>query len=435
MSEESTNLKKQPDLNENEESNTWAKPFFTIWIGQALSLVGSRVGGFALVWWLTQESGGSATILAMATFVAMLPAVILGPFIGALVDRWNRQRVLLVADSLIAAFSALLAILALLDVIQIWHIYVLMFVRALGGTFHFAAMRASTSLMVPKSLLSRVAGMNQTLQGIMSIITPPLGALLMEVLELYMIMGIDVLTAAFAVVPLFFITIPQPKNNGHRDTEPQTVQTLLRDVREGIVYLWKWKGMVLLLIVASLLNGFINPGFSLMPILVKNYFGGGALELGWTESAWGFGMIAGGITLSVWGGFKRKIKTSLLGLIGMGIGLTALSLVPASLFWLALISLFVGGYFNPIANGPFFAILQEVVDPSIQGRVFTVISSVSGAAAPIGVLFAGPVSDQWGVQLWFFVGGIVTLLCAVVIRVTPSMMHLEDHRYEVEPAS
>jgi DHA3 family macrolide efflux protein-like MFS transporter len=324
-----------------------------------------------------------------------------------------------------------LAVLALLDYIQIWHVYVLMFIRALGGTFHWSAMRASTSLMVPKSQLSRIAGMNQTLQGLMSIVTPPLGALLMEVLPLHTIMGIDVLTAAFAIVPLFFIAIPQPDKPELQEQVSQPVRALLRDVREGLVYLWKWKGMVLMLVIAALLNGFVNPGFSLMPVLVKNYFGGGALELGWTESAWGFGMIAGGITLSVWGGFKRKIKTALLGLIGMGIGLTVLSLTPSSLFWLALVSLFVGGYFNPITNGPFFAILQDVVDPSIQGRVFTVIGSVSGAAAPIGMLFAGPVADMWGVQMWFLVGGIITLLCAFVIRVTPSMMHLEDHRYTV----
>jgi DHA3 family macrolide efflux protein-like MFS transporter len=276
--------------------------------------------------------------------------------------------------------------------------------------------------------------MNQTLQGIMNIITPPLGALLMEVMALHYIMAIDVITAGFAIVPLFLIVIPQPETALLADSEPQTLRILLRDVREGIVYLWKWPGMIFLLIVAAVLNGFVNPGFALMPVMVKNFFGGGALELGWTESAWGFGMVTGGLTLSLWGGFKRKIHTALLGLAGMGIGLTALSLTPPTLFWFGLISLFVGGYFNPIANGPFFAILQDVVDPAIQGRVFTVISSVSGAAAPIGMLFAGPVADRWGVQVWFLAGGIVTLLCAVVIRATPSVMHLEDHRYETVSA-
>ena len=110
MSEETTSNKKVT-ANSSAEDKKWARPFFTIWIGQALSLVGSRVGGFALVWWLTQETGGSATTLSLMTLVAMLPGVILGPFVGALVDRWNRRRVMIVADSLIALFSAGLAVL------------------------------------------------------------------------------------------------------------------------------------------------------------------------------------------------------------------------------------------------------------------------------------------------------------------------------------
>jgi len=188
----------------NERKNGWAVPFFTIWTGQALSLVGSQAGVFALVWWLTQRTG-SGTVLATSTMVAMLPGVLLGPFIGALVDRWNRRWIMIVADSVIALFSAWLAILFWADALQIWHVYVIGFVRALGGTFHHPAMQASTSLMVPDEQLARVAGMNQTLYGVMTIVTPPLGAFLMSILPLHWIMAIDVITAAFAIAPLFFV--------------------------------------------------------------------------------------------------------------------------------------------------------------------------------------------------------------------------------------
>ena len=242
---------------------SWARPFFTIWIGQALSLVGSQAGGFALVWWLTQESGGSATILALMTFIAMLPNVILGPFVGALVDRWDRRRVMIVADSAIALFSAGLAVLLWLNALQIWHVYVIMFVRALGGTFHFSAMQASTSLMVPKSQLSRIGGMNQTLRGALDIITPPLGALLMELIPLYAIMGIDVITAAFAVAPLFFIAIPQPPRRAVAEHPTlagrrSPVVVLLRDVWEGFGYIWHWTGLFIILLMATVLNMLAN---------------------------------------------------------------------------------------------------------------------------------------------------------------------------------
>ena len=101
---------------------SWARPFFTIWTGQALSLIGSRMGGFALVWWLTQASGGSATVLATMSLLEMLPHVLLGPIVGALVDRWSRRRVMIIADTLVAAFSGLLALLAWTNRLELWHL-------------------------------------------------------------------------------------------------------------------------------------------------------------------------------------------------------------------------------------------------------------------------------------------------------------------------
>ncbi|MGC9521578.1 MAG: MFS transporter [Anaerolineae bacterium] len=409
----------------DEDNRNWARSFFTIWIGQALSLVGSQMGGFALVWWLTGASGGSATVLATASLVATLPGVFLGPFVGALVDRWSRRRVMVVADSLVAVFSALLGILAWMGLLEIWHIYVIMFVRALGGTFHWSAMQASTSLMVPKAQLARIAGMNQTLQGAMQVITPPLGALAMSLMPLEAIMGIDVATAAFAIVPLFFVAIPNPARRAETG-EIGLVAALLRDVREGIAYIWSWTGVFLVLLIAALLNAVINPAFSLLPILVTERYNGGVLELGWMESAWGLGLIAGGLLLSAWGGFRRRVFTSMLGLLGAGLAFSLVGLAPPNAFLLALAGLFLAGVTNPIINGPFFAIIQDVVPPELQGRVFTVIGSLAGLASPLGLAIAGPVADVVGVHTWFLAGGIIGVLMAAAVRLVPSLYHLEE---------
>jgi len=407
----------------------WAAPFFTIWSGQALSLVGSRIGGFALVWWLTQASGGSATILAAASLVAMLPEVLLGPIVGALVDRWSRRRVMILADSLVALFSAALGVMAWAGTLRIWHIYLIMFIRALGGTFHWAAMQAATSLMVPKTQLARVSGMNQTLQGILKIATPPLGALAMNTLPLYVIMGIDVGTAIFAVAPLFFVQVPEPKQRARAPENP--LVSLIADIKEGFAYIWHWTGVFIVMIVASLLNAVLNPAFSLMPILVTRHFNKGALELGWLESAWGAGMVAGGIILSAWGGFKRRILTSMMGLIGASVFFVLLGLAPSSAFWLAVIAMFGAGFMNPLMNGPFLAVLQDVVPPELQARTFTVIASLSGLATPLGMAIAGPLSDTWGVQVWFVIGGVFSLLMGIGLRVVPAVYHLEDGRNQL----
>ncbi|MCJ7739549.1 MAG: MFS transporter, partial [Anaerolineae bacterium] len=351
----------------------------------------------------------------------------------ALVDRWSRRRVMMLSDTLVALFSAGLGILVWTGRLQVWHIYIIMFARALGGTFHWAAMQASTSLMVPKSQLTRVSGMNQTLQGALSIITPPLGALAMSTMPLQTIMGIDVVTAFFAVVPLFFVLIPDPATR-EEAAGVNLVAAVARDVRDGFRFIWQWTGLFLVLIMAALLNGTINPGFALLPILVSRYFGKGVLELGWMQMVWGIGMIVGGIILSVWGGFKRKILTSLTGLVVAGIFFAILGLVPPSAVGFALASVLMAGLMNPLVNGPLMAIIQSAVPPEFQGRVFTVIGSVTGLAAPIGMAISGPVADRFGVQLWFVIGGILSIIMGVACGMVPAVLHLEDSSPEQVPA-
>ena len=384
------------------------------------------------------EDGRFGDALALMSLVSMLPGVILGPFIGALVDRWNRRRVMIVADSLVALFSAWLAVLSWTGALQVWHVFVMMVVRALGGYFHFSAMQASTSLMVPKSQLARVGGMNQTLRGAFDIITPPLGALLMELLPLYVIMGIDVVTAAFAIGPLFFVHIPQPERRAAeaQPSERQSpVKTLFRDVGEGFAYVWHWTGLFIVLLMATVLNMMANPAFSLLPILVKNHFASGALELGWLNSAWGIGLIAGGLTLSVWGGFRRKIDTSLVGLVGMGMGMFVVGIASPNGFWLAWAGMLFAGFMNPIVNAPFMAILQSAVAPEIQGRVFAAVGSLSGVASLLGMAIAGPVADAFGVSVWFVAAGVISVLMGVAMRSIPAVMRIEEEAKQREKAN
>ena len=292
----------------------WARRFFTIWTGQALSLFGSALVQFSLIWWLTQESG-SATVLAIAVMVGMLPQIVIGPFAGALVDRWNRRAIMIAADTMIALFSLLLAYLFATGTVQIWHVYAVMAVRALGGAFHFPAMAASTPLMVPNEQLTRINGLNQALQGINSLAAPPIGALLLSFLSTQGILLIDVGTALLAVLPLLFLPIPQPKKQA--DAGQAARPSLWQDVRAALVYIRSIPGFIAIIFMALFLNFLLVPTESLLPLLVTKHFGKGAIELGLLQSATGVGIVTGGILLSVWGGFKKKMATSLTGIIGL----------------------------------------------------------------------------------------------------------------------
>jgi DHA3 family macrolide efflux protein-like MFS transporter len=404
----------------------WKIPFFTIWTGQQLSWIGSSLAQFALVWWLT-ETTGSATVLAVGTLISLLPGVFLGPFVGALVDRWNRRVVMFVADSVIALVSAWLAYLFWADAMQISHVYFIMLVRAIGGTFHWSAMMASTSLMVPSEHLPRVAGLNQTIGGAVNIISPPLGALLLGLLPLHGIMAIDVATAAFAIVPLFFVYIPQPQRASTATVAAGSKATLWTDVREGLRYVRGWPGLLAVAGLAMALNFLVTPAMSLMPILVTDHFSGEALQLGWMNSAWGVGLVLGGVILGAWGGFRQRIVTVLTGIVGLGLGLLLVGLTPATAFPLALVGLFFGAAMNSMCNGSAHALLQQVVAPEMQGRVFTLVVSLCNAATPLGMAIAGPVADAVGVRTLYLVGGAVQIMLGVGGFFVPAIMRLEDN--------
>jgi len=331
---------------------SWKLPFFTIWTGQAFSLIGSRIVQFALVWWLTRLTG-SATVLATASMVAIVPEIFLAPIAGAYVDRWNRRMVMIVADGVIALTLLWLAYLFWVDAVQIWHVYVVMAVRAVGGSFHWPAMQASTSLMVPEKHLTRVAGLNQTLNGALNIIGPPLGALLMGVMPLSSIMLIDVGTAALAILSLLFVHIPQPRRDDMGVEKP----TIWADMREGLRYIWGWSGLMTLIGVAMVVKVALTPAFSLLPLLVSQHFSGDAAQLSLLEAVAGVGIVAGGLILSVWGGFRRKIYTTMLGMIILGLSFVVLGLTPGGLFRMALASIFVVGLMIPLIDGPIMAIL------------------------------------------------------------------------------
>jgi DHA3 family macrolide efflux protein-like MFS transporter len=404
------------------ERGAWKARFFTIWTGQQLSYVGSYAAQFALVFWLTKTTG-SATILATATMVALLPNILLGPFVGALVDRWNRRTVMMVADSFIALVSLWLAYLFWSGAMEPWHIYVVMLARALGGTFHGPAMLASTSLMVPERHYTRVSGLNQTIHGLLSLVGPLLGALLISLMPLHGVMLFDVATAAFAVVPLLFIAVPQP---AREHVEALKARSFLSNAREGLRFVLGWPGMLALVIAASILKITLMPAFALAPILVLEHFGGGAAELSFFEASAGIGTLIGGLLLSAWGGFKRKIHTSLMGIIVLGIGSIVLGLTPASMFLLALASVFFIGLMLPIVDGPIMAIMQSSVPPEKQGRVFGLLGSLFALTTPIGLAIAGPVSDVVGVSLWFVLGGSACVACGIASFFVRPMMHIED---------
>ncbi len=327
----------------------------------------------------------------------------------------------------------LLGVLFALELVQVWHIYVLMFIRASAEAFHWPAMQASTTLMVPEQHLSRIAGLNQTVYGLAGIVAPPLGALLLELLPMQGILAIDVATAVLAIVPLLFIHIPQPEVGKTAVVQEST--SMWADLRAGLRYVRTVRGVLVVMGIAMIANLLIYPAVALQPLLVTDHFGGGAAQVAWLEAAFGGGVVAGGILLTVWGGFRRKMVTAGLALILFGVGFGLVGIAPANLFKLAVGSMLFAGMMNSVMTGAFFAVLQQVVPAEMQGRVFTLLQSGGGVMIPLGLAIAGPLAEFLGVRPWYIGSGIAIFLCGVIAFGLPSVLYLEDAAKEAATPS
>jgi DHA3 family macrolide efflux protein-like MFS transporter len=404
----------------------WAVRYFTIFTGQAFSLFGSSLVQFALVWYLTLKTG-SATVLATASLFAMLPQILLGPIAGTYVDRHNRRLIMIISDSLIALSTLVLVYLFWVNRVEVWHIYLISALRSAGGAFHFPAMSASTTLMVPEKHLSRVAGANQTLQGLVSIVAPPVAALLVAATTTQNILMIDILTAVLGVAPLLYFSVPQPAVDPTLADAP--ARSFLQDMGAGLKYVVSWPGLLMLGLLATLLNFLVAPTSALSPLLVTKYFGKGALELASLDSLFGIGMILGGVLLSIWGGFKKRILTSLTGIGGFSFAILAIAIAPADKFWILLVAMFAFGFMLPFVNGPIHALFQSLVEHNMQGRVMSLTNSVAGAMMPVSLLIAGPVTDNSSLQTWFWLAGILTLALALAGFFIPSLINIEENHH------
>jgi DHA3 family macrolide efflux protein-like MFS transporter len=303
-------------------------------------------------------------------------------------------------------------------------VYLVILIRSIGLAFHLPAMAASTSLMVPEKHLARVAGLNQTITGLINLIGQPLGALLIAFLPLHGAILVDVVTALPAILPLFVVHIPEPKRvkDGRALVSKPSIWS---DVLEGVRYVRNWPGAPYLFGMALVVYFVLSPSAALPSLLIYDHFGGGAAEYVWFLWGWGWGVLLGGAFLGAWGGFKRRVHTAMMGLTLLGLGLALIGIAPRTMFWLAVAGNFLAGFMNSLTVGPISAVLQARVEPDMQGRVFTLVS-ISGAMGIVSLVIAGPVADAIGVQPWYLFGGLGCMVIGIGALFVPAIVNVEQ---------
>ena len=390
-----------------EKYNNWKLKFYTIWAGQAVSLITSAILQMAIIFYLTEKTG-SAMVLSMASLVGFLPYAVFGPAIGVLVDRHDRKKIMIGADLIIAAAGAVLAIVALYMELPIWMVMVVLFIRSIGTAFHTPALNAVTPLLVPEEQLTKCAGYSQSLQSISYIVSPAVAALLYSVWELNAIIAIDVLGAVIASITVAIVRIPKLG-----DQVQSLKPNFIREMKEGMAVLRQNKGLFALLLVGTLYMFVYMPINALYPLITMEYFNGTPMHISITEIAYASGMLIGGLLLGLFGNYQKRILLITASIFMMGISLTISGLLPQS------------GFFIFVVCCAITALFQEKIKPEYLGRVFSLTGSIMSLAMPIGLILSGFFADRIGVNHWFLLSGILIICIAIVCPMITEIRKLD----------
>lgn len=372
----------------------WRPRYWSIFVGQALSLTGSALTQFVLLWWIA-DTTGSVSALATAGMAALLPQALLSPLGGVLADRYSRRLLLVLADVVSALCMVVLISLFLTERIELWHAYAMMAVRSAMQAFQAPAAAASTAMLVPRDFLPRAAGLNQTLMGLMTVVAAPLGALAIGIMPIGMALGIDVLTALIGIAPLLVFRIPQSA------PRPADRTGIWSEFRSGVHLVWGHPGLRRLYGLVAAVVLVVMPSLTLVPLLVKEHFAGGAGQVAIMEGVAGAAMLAGGLMVAALPA-RQPMPWILGGLAVSSFAIALAALMPGGLFWAAVVWWGVSGVAFVVGNAPMMALLQSSIPNHQQGRAISLMSAVMGLAAPVGLAAAIPIGDLIGTR-WLFV--------------------------------
>ena len=386
----------------------WQKKTSVFLTSQSISLFGSSLVNFAIIWYitLTTSSGVMVTVSILASF---LPQIVISLFSGVWADRYNRKYVIILSDALIAIATLILGILFLVGYRELWLIFIAAAVRSVGAGIQSPAVSAILPQFVPLEKLMRVNGINGSIRSFILLLSPAAGGWLLATYSVEMAFLVDVATAAIAILIMFFIRIPA---HGKASVAQRT--SVIEDLKQGVLFVKGNKLIRNLLIYYAFFFFLISPAAFLTPLLITRSYGVEVWRLTANEILYGGGAIIGGLVMALWGGFKNRMHTIALSCAAYGI--SAVLLGAASNFFFYLTVMFFTGIFSPIFNAAETVLIQESVDNDMQGRVFSIIDIIILAVMPIGMLIFGPIADLIKVEYIMIATGILMVVVGWVIN-------------------
>lgn len=383
---------------------SWKRTAALFLAGQAISMFGSAMVQFAVMWYLTLETG-SPTIVTLYAIFAFAPQGILSLFGGTLADRVNRKLLIIIPDAVIAIATLILALIMASGRNDLWIILLVVTVRSIGAGFQSPAVSALLPSLVPEQHLLRINGIHSTIQSVIGIAAPAAGGIVYAAGGIGPTLYVDVITAIIGIGILLFIPIAaQPPAREQAPFHHELVAGIRYSARHSFI---RW----LLTVYAAVFVLIVAPSF-LVPLMVTQRFGNDVWYLTIVEIAFHVGMIVGGVAISTILANQPRMIMLLASSLVFGFLAIAMTLSPN--VWGVVVLMWLVGLFVPIFSGPSMAELQQNTDPEYMGRVMSQVSIVFTLGMPAGMAVFGPLAEFFGVAQVIATTGAVTIAFVLI---------------------
>ncbi len=409
---------------QEQDFHKWRKKIILFLTSQTISLFGSSLVQYAIMWYITLNTQ-SGVMMMISIICGFLPTFFVSPFAGVWADRFSRKLLIIASDSFIAIATLVLAAFFLLGYDSLWLMFVVSAIRSIGTGIQSPAIGAILPQIVPEDKLTKVNATNGSIQSLVMLVSPMVSGALLSIAPIEIILFVDVVTAAAAVVIMtFFVQAPI-----HAKAQQKHVTSYFDDALIGVKYIRNHKFVKTMFVFFAVYFFFAAPVAFLTPLQTTRTFGNDIWRLTAIEIVFSVGTMVGGILLASWQGFKNKVHTmvfssTLIGFFTFALGVT-------SIFWLYLVFMAVVGLSMPFFNTPAMVLLQEKVENDFLGRVFGVLSMISSIMMPVGMLIFGPLADVIDIELMLIVTGLIMLLIGFILLSNKTIVR-EGYSLETE---
>lgn len=400
--------------------NSTLKSYLFFWGGQLISLLGSSIVQFVIIVWITVETR-SLIILSWANFFLLFPRLIFTPIAGVLSDKYDRKKIILIADSTQAFLTVVLIGFFMINFINLAMIFSFISLRSICQSFHSPAAVAVKPSMVPKEKLSRINGFEYLFTGLIQIFGAPIGGVLLTFFDINYILWVDVITFFIALIPLILVKFPVL----HINDKTTERKSFLKDFKTGVKVFRAIPGLMLILFISMFVNFLLQPLVVLMPYYIHNLHGGSVLLLGFIQMLFPAASLFGALIHSFKKTWKNKFLVVCMGLIFVNIGYLVYALAPIGFFPIIATGIIIIGFVLPIINTIGMTIFQIVIPKDKIGRVMSIILTLSMVITPLGAIIAGPLSVIFGITNLYFYCALIGIIIALVSYFFTNLRHID----------